>query len=204
MIAESSKAFIFQKFAVKFCFGLSLHIFQHDSSLSLENVCDSWCMHQTGFSSAAVVPQSKFTELCSMAAVVSQSNLPSCVARQPLCHKVNLPRCEVNLSSCFARQPFCRKVNLPRCDARRRHLIMTCDILAPDKRINTLTPCHLSGKTYKPAHSSASRVTEINTLDQIAGKVIDVSRTHIPLKALTGLVRSLNSDVKALKTVNSM
>ena len=26
---------------------------------------------------------------------------------------------------------------------------------------------------------------------------IDVSRTHIPLKALTGLVRSLNSDVKA-------
>ena len=29
-----------------------------------------------------------------------------------------------------------------------------------------------------------SRVTEINTLDQITGKVIDVSRTHIPLKAL--------------------
>ena len=50
------KAFIFQKFAVKFYFGLSLLIFQHGSSLSLENVCDSWCMHQTGFSSAAVVP----------------------------------------------------------------------------------------------------------------------------------------------------
>ena len=30
-------------------------------------------MHQTGFSSAAVVPQSKFTELCGSAAVVSQS-----------------------------------------------------------------------------------------------------------------------------------
>ena len=30
-------------------------------------------MHQTGFSSAAVVPQSKFTELCSSATVVSQS-----------------------------------------------------------------------------------------------------------------------------------
>ena len=30
-------------------------------------------MHQTGFSSAAVVPQSKSTELCSSAAVVSQS-----------------------------------------------------------------------------------------------------------------------------------
>ena len=73
MFGESSKAFIFQKFAVKFCFGLSLHIFQHGSSLSLENVCDSWCMHQTVLSSAAVMPQSKFTELCSLAVVVSKS-----------------------------------------------------------------------------------------------------------------------------------
>ena len=73
MFAESFKAFIFQKFAVKFYFGLSLHIFQHGPSLSLENVCDPWCMHQTGLSSAAVVPQSKSTELCSSAAVVSQS-----------------------------------------------------------------------------------------------------------------------------------
>ena len=73
MFAESSKAFIFQKFAVKFYCGLSLRIFQHGSSLSLENVCDSWCMHQTGFSSAAFVSQSKSTELCSSAAVVSQS-----------------------------------------------------------------------------------------------------------------------------------
>ena len=38
-----------------------------------KHVCDSWCMHQTGFSSAAVVSQSKFTELCSSAAIVSQS-----------------------------------------------------------------------------------------------------------------------------------
>ena len=64
------------------------------------------CMHQTGFSSAAVMPQSKFTELCSSAAVLSHSKFTSCVTRQPLCHKVNLPRCE----------------------ARRRHLTMTCDI----------------------------------------------------------------------------
>ena len=143
MIAESSKAFIFQEFAVKFYFGLSLHIFQHGSSLSLENVCDSWCMHQTGFSSAAVVPQSKFTELCSSAAVVSQSqlvNLLSRVARRPLCHKVNLP-------SCVARQPLCHKVNLPRCEARRRHLIMTCDIFGTEQT-NTLTLCYLLGKTY--------------------------------------------------------
>ena len=82
MIAESSKAFIFQKFAVKFYFGLSLHIFQHGSSLSLENVCDSWCMHQTGFSSAAFVSQSKSTELCSSVAVVR----PECKFITELCN----------------------------------------------------------------------------------------------------------------------
>ena len=73
MFAESFKVFIFHKFAVKSYFGLSFHIFQHGSSLSVENVCDSWCMHQTRFSSAAIVPQSKFTELCSLAAVVPRS-----------------------------------------------------------------------------------------------------------------------------------
>ena len=106
MFAESSKAFIFRQFAVKFYFGLSLHIFQHGLSLSLENVCDSWD---------------------------SWGNLPSCVARQPLCHKVNLQRCE----------------------ARRRHLIMTCDIFGTGQT-NTLTLCYLLGKTYKPAQSSAT------------------------------------------------
>ena len=82
-------------------------------------------------------------------------NLPSCVARRPLCHKVNLPRCKVNLSSCVGRRPLCHKVNLPRCEARRRHLIMTCDIFGTGKT-NTLTLCYLLGKTYKPAHSSAT------------------------------------------------
>ena len=44
--------------SLKFYLGLRLHIFQHGSSLSLENVCDSWCKHHTRlFSSAAVVPQ---------------------------------------------------------------------------------------------------------------------------------------------------
>ena len=63
---------------VKFYFRLSLHIFQHGSSLSLENVCDSWCnrtrafcmrMRQYGllkclltWCSAALVPQSKSTD----------------------------------------------------------------------------------------------------------------------------------------------
>ena len=108
-------------------------MFQHGSSLSLENVCDYWCMHQTGFSSAAVTPQSKFTELCSSAAVLSHSKFTSCVTRQPLCHKVNLPRCE----------------------ARRRHLTMTCDIFGTGQT-NTLTLCYLLGKTYKSAHCSAT------------------------------------------------
>ena len=133
MFAESSKAFIFQKFAVKCYFGLSLHIFQHGSSLSLENACDSGCMHQTGYSSAAVMPQSKFTELRSSATVFSLSKFTSCVTRQPLCHKVNLPRCE----------------------ARRHHLIITCDIFGTGQT-NTLTLCYLLGKTYKSAHSSAT------------------------------------------------
>ena len=70
MYLLNHKTFIFQKFAVKFYFGLSLHIFQHGSSLSFENVCVSWCMRQTRFSSAAFVSQSKSTELCSSAAVV--------------------------------------------------------------------------------------------------------------------------------------
>ena len=120
MFAESSKAFIFQKFAVKFYFGLSLHIFQHGSSLSLENVCNSCCMYQTGFSLAAV-------------AIAHKVNLPSCVAWRPLCHKVNLPRCE----------------------ARRRYLIMTCDIFGTGQT-SPLTLCYLLGKPYKPAHSSAT------------------------------------------------
>ena len=87
MFAESSKVFIFQKFAVKFYFGLSIHIFQYGSSLSLENVCDSWCMHQNGFSSAAVVPQSKFTELCRSAAVLSKSKSTElCSSAAPFDH----------------------------------------------------------------------------------------------------------------------
>ena len=90
-------------------------------------------MHQTGFSSAAVIPQSKFTELCSSAAVLSQTKFTNYVARQPLCHKVNLPRFE----------------------ARRRHLTMTCDIFGTGQT-NTSTLCYLLGKTYKSAHSSTT------------------------------------------------
>ena len=71
------------------------------------------------------------------------------LVRLPLCHKVNL-------LSCVARQPLSgQRVNLPSCVARRRHLIMTCDIFGT-RHTNTLTLCYLLGKTYKPAHSSAT------------------------------------------------
>ena len=60
---------------VKFYFGLL-----RPSYFSLENACYSWCMHQTGlFSSASVVPQSKFTgELWSSASVVPQIKTELC------------------------------------------------------------------------------------------------------------------------------
>ena len=48
---------------------------------------------------------------------------------------------------------------------------------------HSVTEVDETGKTYKSAHSSAPQVTEINKLDQITEKVIDLS-THIPLKAL--------------------
>ena len=70
------------------------------------------------------------------------------LVRRPLCHKVDLP-------SCVARQPLCHKVNLLRGKARRRHLIMTCDIFGSEQTI-TSPLCYLLGKTYKPAHSSAT------------------------------------------------
>ena len=96
-------------------------------SLSLENVCDS---------SACIKPGLVRRPLC------HKVNLPSCVAWRPLYHRVNLP-------ICVARQPLCQKVNLPRYEARRRYLIMTCDIFGTGQT-NTLILCYLLGKTYKP------------------------------------------------------
>ena len=63
------------------------------SYFSLENECYSWCMHQTGlFSSASVVPRSKFTG-------------EFCEAQRLLCHKVNL-------LSCVARPPQSKSTEL--------------------------------------------------------------------------------------------
>ena len=61
---------------------------------------------------------------------------------------------------------------------------MTCDIYGTGQT-NSLALCFVFGKTYKPAHGSATQVTEINKLNQNTEKVNhEVSRTHIPLKAL--------------------
>ena len=73
---------------------------------------------------------------------------PGCLARRPLCHKVNLP-------SCVARRPLCHKVNLPRCEPRQRHFIMTCDIYGTGQT-NSSALCFVLGKTYKPARGSAT------------------------------------------------
>ena len=105
------------------------------------------CINETGlFSSAAfvpqskstaVVPQSKFTEGCSSSAAV----VP---------HKVNLPSCEVT------QWTLCDKVSLRRREARRRLFFLTCDIFGTGQT-NILALCYLFGKTYKPAHSSATQ-----------------------------------------------
>ena len=71
---KSSKAFIFQSMLKVYILSKILLKIK-PWYFSLENVCFSWCMHQTGlFSSASVVLQSKFTsELWSSASVVPQS-----------------------------------------------------------------------------------------------------------------------------------
>ena len=134
MFAESSKAFIYQKFVGYFTLDYAFIFF------SMVRHC-LWKMCATP--GACIKPGLVRLPLC------HKVNLLSSVARKQLSgHKLNLP-------SCVARQPLCHKVNLPRCEARRRHLIMTCDIFGTGQT-NTLTLCYLLGKTYKPAHSSAT------------------------------------------------
>ena len=113
---------------------------------------------------------------------MSQSNLPSSVARQPLSR--------------------CHKVNLPRCEARQRHLIMTCDIFGTGQT-NTLTLLYLLGKTYKPAHSTATLESLKSTRStKLLEKLLTWAAHTFHWRLWQG--RSLNSDVKAFKTVNSM
>ena len=112
------------------------------SYFSLENACDSWCMHQTGlFSSAAVVPQSKCTELCSLAAVVPQSK-------------------STKLCSLAAVVPQSKSNEMW---SSGRYFIMTCDIFGTGQT-NILALCYLFGKTCKPAYSSATLKSLKSTL----------------------------------------
>ena len=151
---ESSKAF---NTLSKILLWIKPSYFQHGLSLSLENVCYSWCMHH-----------SMKPGCLAQRPLRHKVNLPSCVvAQRPLCHKVNLPSglvarrplChEVNLSSCVvAQQPLCHKVNLPSrvvaqrplchkvslrgCEARRRPFILTCDIFGTGQT-NILALCY--------------------------------------------------------------
>ena len=133
VFVESSKAF---NTLSKILLWIKPSYFQHGSSLSLENVCDSWCMHaavvppskstELPSSSAAVVPQSKSTEWCSSsaAAVPHKVNLTEyCSGSAAVVpHEVNLPSCEI------AQRLLYHKVSPPRCEARRRLFILTCDI----------------------------------------------------------------------------
>ena len=59
---------------------------------------------------------------------------------------------------------------------------MTCDIFGTGQ--TKILALLFIRKNAGPAHISAAQATEINTLDQITGKVFDLSRTHIPLKVL--------------------
>ena len=70
---------------------------------------------------------------------------PGCLARQPLCHKENLP-------SSVARRPLYHRVNLPRCEVRRRHFIMTCYIYGTEinklnentEKVNEVSRTHIA------------------------------------------------------------
>ena len=108
---------------------------------------------------------------------------PDCLAQRPLCHKVNLLSCvasrpplchQENLQSCVVQWMLRHKVNLLRCEARRRHF-MTGDLFG-------IGQTNILALLFIRKHLKTS--PEINTLHQITGKVIDVSRTYIPLKAL--------------------
>ena len=57
----------FRNLLLNFTLDYKPSYFQQGSSLTLENVC-SWCMHQTGFSSATVMSQSKSSEMWSAVA----------------------------------------------------------------------------------------------------------------------------------------
>ena len=102
-----------------------------------------------------------------------------CLARRPLCHKVNIP-------SSVVRWPLCHKVNLPKYEARRRHFIIICDIYGTGQT-NSLALCFVTSPRCR--HSSHWN----KQIKPKYWKVNEVSRTHstqlrlwwmIPLKSV--------------------
>ena len=125
MVILVSSAFVFQTFA-EVCYSVFVkrssfkrllnlrkaYIFQ-ESAEGLLSICVCWIFQSLHRSNVS-------------ATIVPLLNLPSCEARRPLCHKINLSRWE----------------------ARRRHFIMTCDIFGTGQT-NILGLCYSFAKTYK-------------------------------------------------------
>ena len=96
-----------------------------------------------------------------------------------------------NEPGCLARQPLCHQVNLPRCEARRRHFIMTCDIFVTGqtnilallfirkKLINQPTVALL--KSLKSTHST-------KLLKKLYCTHIPLEAVMIPLKRVRGVL----------------
>ena len=75
------------------------------------------------------------------------------------------------------RRPLCHKVNLPRCEARRRRFIMTCDIFGTGQT-NILSLRYLFWKTYKQpivAHLKSLKSTHSTKLLHLLRRTI---RSH--------------------------
>ena len=74
------------------------------------------------------------------------------------------------------RRPLCHKVNLPRCEARRRRFIMTCDIFGTGQT-NILGLCYLFGKTYKQRKVAPLKSLK-STHSALAGEWFPYGRYH--------------------------
>ena len=74
------------------------------------------------------------------------------------------------------RRPLCHKVNLPRCEARRHRFIMTCDIFRTGQT-NILGLCYLFGKTYKKPTAAPLKSLKSTPLTKLLSAVIETDHT---------------------------
>ena len=100
-----------------------------------------------------------------------------CLARRPLCHKVNLP-------SCVARRPLCHRVNLPRYEARRRHFIMNCYIYGTEinklnentEKVNEVSRTHIPLKAFMNDSLENCEIEKCNVSEPLNAYVCKESR----------------------------